>query len=215
MKKEQFHLIIDMGHGSNCPGKQSPDGSFKEWAFNREIGKAVGAKLKAMGYNVHYTWKQDHEPLSVAGRQCTRIELNHALNWRTKKVNEYCGIYGTQNCASLSIHANAAGSNRQWLSARGFCVMVGKTASAKSKRFAQLIYAEAIKQGLQGNRSVPKEHYWTQGLAMCDNTRCPAILTENLFYDNLLDLAMLKSTGGKQKIVDLHVNGIINYIAEL
>lgn len=215
MEKEKFHLIIDMGHGANCPGKKAPDKSFYEWQFNREIGKEVGARLKRMGYNVHYTWVEDHEPLSVPGRMCNERELKNALNWRAKKVNEYCAKFGTQNCASVSFHANAAGSKSEWLNARGFCVMVGKTASAKSKKFAQLIYKEAIEKKLQGNRSVPSEHYWVQGLAMCDSTKCPAILTESLFYDNKDDLAILKSEEGKEKIVDLHVKGIIAYIAQL
>lgn len=217
MEKEKFHLIIDMGHGENCAGKRAPDKSFYEWEFNRAIGFEVGARLTRMGYNVHYTWTENHEPLSIAGRQCTSNELKKALNWRARKVNEYCDKYGTQNCASVSIHANASDKHDEhgWSTARGFCAMVGKTASAKSKKFAQLVYAEAQKAGLQGNRSVPSEHYWVQGLAMCDSTKCPAILTESLFYDNKTDLEILKSKEGREKIVQLHVNGIVNYIAQL
>ena len=61
MEKEKFHLIIDMGHGSNTPGKCAPDKSFYEWKFSRKVGKEVGARLAKMGYNVHYTWLEDRD----------------------------------------------------------------------------------------------------------------------------------------------------------
>ena len=47
---------------------------------------------------------------------------------------------------------------------------------------------------------------------MCDRTLCPAVLTESLFYDNKGDLAILKSAEGKERIVQAHVDGIINYL---
>lgn len=74
---------------------------------------------------------------------------------------------------------------------------------------------EAEKLGLKGNRSVPKEKYWTQNLAMCRDTNCPAVLTENLFQDNKDDVEFLLSDKGKQTIVDIHYNGIINYLNEI
>lgn len=91
--------------------------------------------------------------------------------------------------------------------------MVGKKASANSKRLAKCIYDEAAKRDLQGNRAVPSGHYWPQSLAMCDRTACPAVLTESLFYDNKEDLAILKSPEGKERIVQAHVEGIIKYLS--
>ena len=41
------------------------------------------------------------------------------------------------------------------------------------------------------------------------------MLTENLFYTNQEDLKILKSDEGKKKIVDLHVEGIVNYLNSL
>ena len=50
---------------------------------------------------------------------------------------------------------------------------------------------------------------------MCRDTKCPAVLTENMFQDNEEDVKLLLSEDGKQRIVDTHVNGIINYIKSL
>ena len=213
MEKEKFHLIIDMGHGSNTPGKCAPDKSFYEWKFSRKVGKEVGARLAKMGYNVHYTWLDDREPIYPADMMLRESQLNRALMWRVERVNELCAKYGTKNCASVSIHANASGD--VWDEASGYCVMVGKHASGKSKRFAQLVYDEAYKRGLKGNRCVPDEHYWVQGLAMCDRTNCPAILTENMFYSNKKDLEFLKSEEGVEQIIQLHIDAIVKYVQQL
>ena len=208
-----IHLIFDYGHGENCPGKCSPDKTFYEWQFNREIGKAVARQLRAKGYTVHEIWTQDHEPLSTPGKMCNKTQLNAALNWRWKEVNKLCAQYGASNCIMVSFHSNAAGGDGKWRDASGFCSMVGLKASANSKRLAKCIYDEAAKRNLQGNRYVPAGHYWEQNLAMCDRTSCPAVLTESLFYDNKSDLAILQSADGKERIVQAHVEGIINYLS--
>ncbi len=210
---KSIHIILDYGHGSNCPGKCSPDKTFYEWRMTREYGMEIARRLRARGYIVHEIWAKDHEPLSTPGVTCNRTQLNAALNWRWKEVNKLCARYGASNCILISIHANAAGGDGKWHDATGFCSMVGKKASANSKRLAKCIYDEAAKRDLQGNRAVPSGHYWPQSLAMCDRTACPAVLTESLFYDNKEDLAILKSPEGKERIVQAHVEGIIKYLS--
>lgn len=96
------------------------------------------------------------------------------------------------------------------MNARGWQVYVSPNASSNSKKLAKLLYQEAKKANLQGNRSVPKEEYWVSNLAMCRDTNCPAVLTENLFQDNKEDVEFLLSN--KQTIVDIHYNAIINYL---
>lgn len=211
----EIHIILDYGHGKNCPGKCSPDKTFFEWQFSREVGRAVARTLREKGYNVHETWTEDYEPLSDPNKVCNKRQLDAALNYRWKEVNRLCGIYGTTNCVSVSIHANAAGGDGQWHDATGFCVMVGRKASSKSKKLARMIYDAADRQGLRGNRYVPTERYWVQPLAMCDRTNCPAVLAEALFYDNKSDLAILKSAEGKSKIAALLVEGITKYVESL
>lgn len=206
-------IIFDYGHGSNCPGKCSPDQSFYEWKFNREIGMEVARRLREQGLTVIEIWSQDHEPLSTPGKMCNSTQLNAALNWRWKEVNKVCAQYGTANCIMISFHSNASGADGKWHDASGFCSMVGLKASANSKRLAKCIYDEASKRNLQGNRWVPEGRYWAQSLAMCDRTLCPAVLTESLFYDNKSDLAILQSAEGKERIIQAHVDGIINYLS--
>ena len=85
-------------------------------------------------------------------------------------------------------------------------------AGARSKQLAQLLYAEAARQGLKCNRSVPACRYWEANFYILKNTACPAVLTENLFQDNREDVAYLLSEKGKQTLAQLHIDGIVNYI---
>ena len=44
-------IIIDNGHGSDTPGKRSPDGRFLECKFNREIAARVVSDLIDRGFD--------------------------------------------------------------------------------------------------------------------------------------------------------------------
>ena len=44
------------------------------------------------------------------------------------------------------------------------------------------------------------------------HTLCPAVLTENLFMDNKEDCRFLLSSKGRQAIINLHIEGLIEYL---
>lgn len=192
--------LIDNGHGANTPGKCSPDKQIREYSYTREIASLLVQKLKEKG---------------VTAIRLTPEETDVPLSTRISRVNKLCKIYGPQNCCVISIHLDAAPPNDgKWHNARGFSVRVAKNASSKSKKLAKLLYEQAEALNLKGNRSVPPEKYWVQNLAICRDTNCAAVLTENLFQDNKEDVAFLLSKEGKDAIVQLHLNGIIKYIKE-
>ena len=112
---------------------------------------------------------------------------------------------------------NAAGSDGKWKNARGWCVFTspGKT---KSDTLATYLYNEA-KAILPPDNKYYVRSDWSDkdpdyeaNFYVLTKTKCPAVLTENLFYDNKDDLAFLTSEEGKKKIVEIHVNGIMKYI---
>ena len=188
-------ICLDNGHAKSTPGKQSPDGQLKEYAYTREIVSLLADKLKRNGYKVFIVTPEVDKDVSLKER-CNRI--NKVYKENNKKA------------ISISIHCNAAGNGSKWMNARGWQVYVSPNASSNSKKLAKLLYQEAKKANLQGNRSAPKEEYWVSNLAMCRDTNCPAVLTENLFQDNKEDVEFLLSN--KQTIVDIHYNAIINYL---
>ena len=195
-------VILGTAHGSNVPGKRSPDGKFREYRFSREVISALKPKLEAKGFTVFVDMPADEVPSPQAKE----------LSLRCKYVNGICKTFGNDNCIYVSIHVNAAGSESKWLNASGFSVFVCNNCSAASKRLAQSLYAEAAARGLQGNRSVPTCRYWSANFYVLRNTDCPAVLTENLFMDNRADVELLSSDEGKAKVVDLHLQGILKFL---
>lgn len=194
-------VLIDNGHGANTPGKCSPDRQIREYSYTRELASLLEQALKEKG---------------ITAIRLTPEEEDISLSTRVSRVNTICKEFGSQNCCLVSIHLDAAPpDDGKWHNARGFSVRVAKNASQKSKKFAKLLYEQAEALKLQGNRSVPPEKYWVQNLAICRDTNCAAVLTENLFQDNKEDVAFLLSKEGKDAIVQLHLNGIINYINSL
>lgn len=195
-------ILLDNGHGNDTKGKYSPDKRLYEYKYAREIAERVEKELRARGYNVE------------------RIvpELNDiSLTERTRRVNNICNQVGAKNCVLVSIHCNAAGGDGKWHDAKGFSVFVSKNASTNSKRLATIFTDEAKAHNLLGNRVVPKEKYWTWSWTNADiyilkNTKCPAVLTENLFQDNKDDVDYLLSEYGKATITKLHVDAITKYV---
>ena len=192
-------ILVEGGHGIDTPGKRSPDGSFFEWAFNREIAVGIVVRLVALGYDAELTVPEQKDV---------------SLPERVTRVNKICNILGTKNVIFLSIHANAAGKGKEWMKARGWCAYtsIGKT---KSDELASCLYDSATRifEGMKILKDrVDGDDDWESNFCVLKNTKCPAVLTENFFYDNLEDLKFLLSDEGKKKIVECHVEGIIDYL---
>lgn len=193
-------LLLDNGHGDPplTGGKCSPDKSILEYYWARDMVQRIARKARAAGI-----------PVEIIVPEKTDI----ILKTRTNRANAICRAKGgSKNCVLISVHINAAGGDGKWHDARGWCGFVAPNASANSKRLARILWEHADRAGLRGNRCVPAELYWVKSLAMCRDTICPAVLTENLFMDNRADAEYLKSESGKETIADLHIAAIKEYI---
>lgn len=194
-KVGQVKVLIDNGHGVNTRGKRSPDGRLLEYKWTREIASRLKTKLAAVG---------------IKSELICPEEQDTSLMVRVDRVNKICAE--SKQCILISIHINAANDGSRWMAASGWSGWVAPNASVKSKNLAKCLYEEAEKLSLKGNRCVPIERYWIGNFAIISKTRCPAVLTENMFQDNRHDVDYLLSEEGKNEIVLLHCNGIINYI---
>lgn len=197
-------ILIDNGHGSDTPGKRSPDGRLMEYAWSRDIAQRLETRLKAKGYDA---------------RRIVQETNNVPISTRCTRVNNICKQVGAKNVVLVSIHNNAVG-NGSWGTAKGFSVFVSKNASSNSKKLASIFTDEGVARNMMGNRSVPAEKYWTWSWTKADigilkGTACPAVLTENGFMDNKDECAYLLSEKGKQDFVDLHVAALEKYIKSL
>ena len=193
-------ILADPGHGIDTAGKRSPDGRLREYKYAREIAAEVVKRLKTMDYNA---------------QQLVTEENDISLSTRCKRVNDICKHFGASNVLVVSIHCNAAGADGKWHDAMGWQACVSLNASAKSKQLASYLFDAAQNEGLKMRSPKPGQKWWAQNLAICRDTNCPAVLTENLFQDNLSDVEYLLSDKGREAIVNIHVNGIINYIKSI
>jgi N-acetylmuramoyl-L-alanine amidase len=216
--KDNMIILIDNGHGSNTEqnGKYSPkltpdmnigkeftNGErFREWKYNRVISKMIVDGLKSMEYDARLIVPEDNDI---------------SLSERIKRINTICNKYGNENVILISVHSNAKGNGTLWEDAKGWEAYTTK-GKTKSDKLSEFIYKRAH-SNLKG-RKIRED--WTDGDAdkesdfyIIKKSHCPAILTENFFYDNKDDLNYLTSDEGVHSVVRLHIEGIIDFINSL
>ena len=173
-------VLIDAGHGENTPGKRSPDGRLLEYAYAREIADMIVAGLRRIG---------------VDAERIVKESIDVPLSERCKRVNNVCKELGISNVILVSVHCNAAGSG-EWMTARGWEAWTtrGKT---ESDALAECLYSAAekdlrgmkIRKDLSDGDSDKESDFY-----ILKNTKCTAVLTENLFQDNKDDVEFLLSS---------------------
>lgn len=194
-------ILLDNGHGNNTPGKRSPDGLFREYAYNREIAAMVASQLRKEGYDVELVVPELYD-----------VKLME----RVHRVNVKCQTYGAKNVMLVSIHCNALGNGKEWVSARGWEAWTSR-GQTEGDKLAECLYESALNTFAPGTKirtdwgdgDYDKENQFT----ILSKTLCPAVLTENFFMTNKDDVEYLNSTEGKADIVKCHVEGIKKYIS--
>ncbi|MBR5014771.1 MAG: N-acetylmuramoyl-L-alanine amidase [Bacteroidales bacterium] len=193
-------ILIDNGHGHDTPGKRSPDGKFREYAYNREIAKHIVADLIDRGHDAELIVPEDNDI---------------SLEERVRRVNKIC-LASDPSCVILvSVHVNAAGDGSKWTNATGWSAYTCKGQTASDK-LAECLYEAATKNF--PDRRIRTDYSdtdpdWEENFYILRHSLCPAVLTENFFMDNKSDLEYLQSRAGKQTVIDTHVEGIIEYIS--
>ena len=192
-------IFIDNGHGLMTAGKRSPDGQFREAFYNREIAKRVVADLVDRGYDAELLVPEEDDI---------------SLEERVRRVNSVCFLLGKSNVILVSIHVNAAGDGSKWMNATGWSCYTFK-GQTQSDKLANCLYQAAIKnfpgKCIRTDYS-DNEPDWEENFYILRKTLCPAVLTENFFMDNHIDLEYLQSRAGKLAIVDTHVEGVIEWL---
>lgn len=199
MKSQLKKILIDNGHGCNTAGKRSPDGRFREYAWTRYIARAVVADIKDLGYNAQLLVPEEYDV---------------GLSARCYRVNCWCDELGKRNVLCVSIHVNAAGHGDRWYNATGWCAYTCK-GQTSSDKLADCLYRQAS-LWLPGHRLRTD---YSDGdpdqeaeFAILRNTACTCVLSENGFQDCEESLRFLESKAGKEAIIGLHVDGILDFI---
>ena len=196
-----FHVLLDNGHASSTPGKrmQLENGTyFFEYKFNREVVKKIAGKLDELGI-----------PYEIL---VPEVEKDIALSTRAARANEFCDKYGAGNCFFISVHSNACGDGTAFNNAKGWSVYTTK-GNTNSDKYATIMFNEAEKilpiygMTTRANYADGDPDY-EENFTVIYKTKCPAILTENLFFTNKKEVAWLMTEEGKDAIAEVHVKGI-------
>lgn len=192
-------VLIDAGHGIDTPGKRSPDGSFLEYLWNRQIADLVIARLRSSGIDADLVVTETNDI---------------SLRTRAMRVNKICSEMGAANVILVSIHANAAGNGMFWTTASGWeChTSPGKT---KSDGLAECFYGsfsrafpdKRMRMDLSDGDSDKESKFY-----ILTKTKCPAVLLENFFYDNRMECKWLLKEETKERIADAIVDGLKRYL---
>lgn len=212
-------ILVDNGHGADgfTNGKYSPrlsdgmginlndptiyGGRFREGNFNRIVAKDLVKMLVGAGYDAELV-VPEKEDIS--------------LGERVRRVNRWCDKLGTKNVIFISIHANAANSTDTWAERADYWTVWTSKGQTKSDTIATFLWTACKKV-------MPEMRFGTQSYDDGDvdyeeqfyvlrKTACPAVLTENFFYQSKANTAFLASPEGRAKIVLGHYNGIVNYL---
>lgn len=190
-------IWIDNGHGVDTPGKRSPDGSFREYKWTREVAHMVCDILQAEGYDARLVVPEEWD-VSLNGR-CNRVN----------KVNK-------KDCILVSIHNNAAGNGTKWCNARGWSVFTTKGITEADK-LAECIHAQAkgaFKAPLtvRSYSNAKYGHDYEENFYILMHSYCPAVLIEHFFMDNKKDVEYLKTEKAKATCAEVIVAGVKDYL---
>lgn len=159
-----------------------------------------------MGITVKYTVDPDDD---TDVRLTTRYQIANKI----KQQNP------GKHCILISVHANAAGSGREWMNARGWCAYTTKGQN-NSDKLADCIYdaAEAVLPlddiKIRYDKTDGDKDY-ESNFTIIYGSNMPAVLVENLFYDNVDDCEFLNSDYGKDILSTVMAQGIFDFITKV
>lgn len=213
----RYHWLLDNGHGGIVDGKYTTAPNFdvnnpKTWkkshvtggkiifegVCNRQIVDKIAKKLCQAGIDHTVIVPEDEDvPLSE------RVKRANALHRRTR------------NCVFVSVHGNAFNDE-----AFGWEVFTSPGLT-KSDGIATVFFEEAEKmfpnkkmrpgygQGDPKKKEDTNDPDKEARFTVLVDTICPAILTENFFFDNEEDAKIFATEEGQEKIAQAHVNAIL------
>jgi N-acetylmuramoyl-L-alanine amidase len=197
-KKSHYRWILDAGHGgmhnghyTTAPAKmhQFPDGLvIYEGLINRAITKLVWLQLVGLGIDFDLVYDEN---------------LDDSLAKRVQRADDI--YHQDKRAIYLSIHSNAGGGS-------GFEIFTspGQTKSDKignvfCETYAKMFPHYPMRKDLADGDADKEADFY-----VLRKTDCPAVLVENLFFDNHREAEFLLSEDGQKQIAQCIVQCVLN-----
>ncbi|MCC6726493.1 MAG: N-acetylmuramoyl-L-alanine amidase [Saprospiraceae bacterium] len=194
----RFLWCLDNGHGKLQPGKRSPlfdDGKtrFMEYEFNRDVVERIMKGLDKHGVKYYDVVPDFNEVGSF---------LKERVDRANKKKSDLTKIY-------VSVHSNAGpAAENEWIgdNVKGIETWYAEN-STRGKKLAAVFQKHLILKTGMKNRNLKSTAITS--LYVLEKTTMPALLTENGFYNNKLEVKELMKDSVRQKIAEAHVEAIL------
>ena len=193
-------ILIDKGHGGMINGvyQTAPDKmhvfNSGETAYEGVLNRQIGNKLIK---------RLDEEGLKYI--DICPSELDIPLSKRVKTANTYAYEYGIDNCLLISLHSNAGGGT-------GFEIWTSPKQTTSDK-YAEIFYNTFMVDfpdvKMRSDTS-DGDHDKESAFYILQETICPAILPEFLFFDNWTDFQLLSNSDFQDRYVEMMVTFVHN-----
>lgn len=206
-------VFLDCGHGglnknggyTTAPSKMfrhsrgdfHGGGVFYEGVFNRQLTRQVASKLNMLGIPFLYV---------------SHKSADYSLQYRANAANFYHQYH--QNNILISNHANASRSHL----ARGFEVY-SSSGHTQADVLAEMLWKQIVKL-LSGydvrmrSDLSDGDHDKEERFYILQKTLMPAILVENLFFDNYDDARLLMNPIIQDLLAEAQVRAVVQYLSQ-
>ena len=193
--QSKYLWVLDNGHGSLTKGRTSlpiisAEGDttvLREWEFNRDIVRRIAEGLQSRGIRCQVLVPE--------------VEIGNFVDGRVWRLNKMEG----NDLRLISIHANAAGDGSKWHKANGREIF--HLEGDKVGRQMAIILNKYMKDATP----IRDRGIKTANFKVLKNTKCSAILSEEGFFTNKEEAALLMRGDMRQWIAEAHIKMICEF----